>query len=1048
MSTLVYRQPRLLALILLIIIASGVGAFLTMPREEDPTIANRNAVIVTAFPGATAARVEALVTEKIEDELRQLSEINEIRSSSRSGLSVITIELQETITDPEPSFAQVRDALDDARAQFPEGAGDPVFDDDRTYAYTILVALRWDVDSDPNLLILKRLANDLQDRLRNTPGTEIVTVHGAPEEEIIVTLDPAALASLNMTADQVAAAIRGADSKVAAGQLRGAKTIALEVRGALDSLTRIRDIPIARGADGAALQLGDIARVRRALVDPPDSLVLVDGQPAVVVGVRMETYRRVDQWAANVHDVLDEYRQSLGNGIGLTVLFDQSEYTSQRFNDLVTNLLLGITMVAIILFITLGWRAALIVVAAIPLTALVSLWVLQLLKIPIHQMSVTGLIVALGLLVDAAIVMVDAIQRRLTKGLSAPQAIRESVASLWVPLLSSTLTTVFGFMPIMLLEGASGEFVGPIAISVIVALIASFLLAIFVLPAIAGRSLEGVAASMRATPARDQHFWQAGLSFPPLTRWFKSALDWSLRRPVSAILATLILPVLGFVGMTTLTSQFFPEADRDQFTIELLLPPRTSIEQTRSAVLEAHAMLMARDDVKEVTWYLGESAPKFYYNLAMSQDGVPNFAEAQVTATSLRGIKDQIRDVQAELTSAFPGAQVLVRQILQGPPTFAPVELRFYGPDREILKELGEEARLLLSELPDVVLTQATLGSGSPKLWVNADEDQARQAGLSLVDVARQLDGQLEGAFGGSVVEGSEELPVRVRVGNATRRDLSQIRSIDILSPSAVSSSNGFSGIPLDALGALELAPSRDTLSRLNGERVNTVSGYVQAGTLPATTLEQFMPLWAERIPNLPAGYRMEIGGDSEERSDAVGNLMSSVGLIVVLMLTTIVLTFNSFRLTAVVFAVAFQAIGLGLLCLTIFDFPFGFQPIVALVGLTGVAINAAIIIMSRLRRDPAAVAGEARAIRDGVMETSRHITSTTITTFAGFLPLILSDGGFWPPFATAIAGGVLLSTIVSFFFVPPLFMLITKRRPVTEGHRPPSGEDTLLESA
>ena len=192
------------------------------------------------------------------------------------------------------------------------------------------------------------------------------------------------------------------------------------------------------------------------------------------------------------------------------------------------------------------------------------------------------------------------------------------------------------------------------------------------------------------------------------------------------------------------------------------------------------------------------------------------------------------------------------------------------------------------------------------------------------------------------------------------------------------------------------------------------------------------MPIWNDMMPQLPAGYRMEIGGDSAERSDAVGDLLSSVGLIVVLMLATIVLTFNSFRLTAVVFAVAFQAMGLGLLCLTLFDFPFGFQPIIALVGLSGVAINAAIIIMSRLRRDPNAVAGQVLAIRDGVMETSRHIISTTITTFAGFLPLMLSDGGFWPPFATAIAGGVLLSGIVSFFFVPPAFMLITRWRAVS----------------
>ncbi len=1030
MTTLFFRNTRLLALTLAVILVGGVSAFLAMPREEDPRITNRWATVITPYPGADAERVEQLVTEKIEDELREIAEIKEIRSHSRNAISVVTLELEDWVADPEGPFSQIRDALSDAEAAFPAGVPSPRFDEERGYAYTLLAALAWDSESPANLVILKRLAKELQNRLRNTPGTELVTLFGAPEEEILVTVEPAVIASLGLDAGKIADAIATADSKVAAGQLRGRRNeVVLEVRGELDSLSRLREVPLLQGADGTVVRVGDIARIDRGIAGPPDELALVERKPAVVVAVRMETHRRVDAWAETVRGEIDAFARDLSDGVKLDIVFDQSRYTSERFSGLVRNLLLGAGLVVAVLLVTLGWRAALLVTAAIPLTALLALTVLNILGIPIHQMSVTGLIVALGLLVDAAIVMVDAVQRRLLQGLGPLEAISQSVRRLWIPLLSSTLTTVLGFMPITLLPGGVGEFVGPIAISVITALIGSFLLAVTVIPALAGRLLAKAGTGARAPSLR---FWHSGLRVAGLTRLFARSLELSLRWPRCSLLAASVVPLLGFVGMTTLTSQFFPEADRDQFHIELRLPPQASIYETRATVERAHDLIMAHEEVAAASWFIGQSAPKFYYNLLMNQDGLPNYAQAAVTASSIGAVKELIRRLQPELDAAFPEAQIVVRQILQGPPTFAPVELRITGNDLQALKEVGEAARLVFSQIPEIVSTRASIAGGEPKLWLEADEDQARQSGLGLVDIARELDGKLEGVLGGSIVEASEELPVRVRITDRERASLADIASLTVLTRAADEGLVDFSGIPLQALGRLVLAPAADTISRFQGERVNVISGYVEAGALPATAVAKFQALWAERGTPLPPGIRFEFGGDDKARSDAVANLLSSVGLITVLMLATIVLTFNSFRLTSVVLIAALQAMGLGLFSLTLFDFPFGFQPIIGLLGLVGVAINAAIIILSALRADPAAVAGDLDAIRRGVLESSRHITSTTITTFGGFLPLILSEGGFWPPFATAIAGGVLLSTLVSFYFVPPAFLLLTRRRPVS----------------
>ncbi len=1032
MSTLFFDNGRLLILAVLIILVGGVSALLTMPQEEDPKITNRGATILTVFPGASAERVEKLVTEKIENELREITEIKTLRSTSRTGLSLVSVELEEEIYDTDGPFSIIRDALSDAEKEFPAGAASPIFDDDRGYAYTVMAALVWVAESPPNILILKRIAEELQDRLRDVPGTELVTVHGAPDEEVVVSINSAVTESLGLDKGQIAGLISNADSKISAGQFRGdTNEYILEVRGELDSLSRLREVPLREDETGAIVRVGDIARVERSLVSPPDDLAFVSGRPSVIVATRMETGLRVGDWAAQVRTTLEGFRQEVSGGVSLEVVFDQSEYADERFGTLINNLLIGAGLVVVVLFLTLGWVSAIIVALAIPLTGLASLTVLNMIGIPIHQMSITGLVVALGLLVDAAIVMTDAIRRRLLDGVSAREAVGASVRRLWLPLLSSTLTTVLGFAPITLLPGGAGEFVGPIATSVITALIVSFLLAVSLGAAMSGVLLPKVLGGYGRTTGKKAPFWVGGMSIPGLGWTFERVLLGSLKAPRVSMIAACVLPVIGFIGVTTLPTQFFPQADRNQFHVEFRLSEQTAVAKTRGVVLRANEMLEQRRGVQSVSWFVANSAPSFYYNMQMNQDGSPNYAEAMVTADNLRGMKRLMNEIQGELSDAFPNTQIIVRELLQGPPTYAPVELRIFGNDFLTLQELGEQARQIFAQIPEISHTFASVSGGSPKLWLDADEDQARQAGLSLVDIARSLDAQLEGTRGGTIVEGTDELPIIVRLDDEERARFGEVESLTILSPGQAAGLVDFSGTPLRALGDLVLEPAPSTITRYQGARVNIISGYVLPGKLPSTAVSKFEAMWADQNIELPPGYRFEFGGDAEARSDAVGNLFGSVGLIVVLMISTIVLTFNSFRLSAIVFAVAGLAAGLGMLSLTIFGYPFGFQPIIALIGLIGVAINAAIIIISGLRKDPAAVAGDEEAVRDVVSETARHITSTTITTFGGFLPLILASGGFWPPFATAIAGGVLMSTLISFFFVPQAFLLVTRARPV-----------------
>jgi multidrug efflux pump subunit AcrB len=1024
-----FRNPRGFALAILVVLAMGWSAWLTIGRQEDPTITNLFGTVLAPYPGAEPARVEGLVTEKIEAELRSVAAIAEIASVSRTGLSVITVELVETLPKDaiEDAWNEVRRALDDAADLLPADAGTPRLETDASGTFTAITALSQRPGDPADPALLARMAADLADRLRLLPGTETVEVFGAAAEEILVEVDPAALAALGLDAAAVSARIAAADAKVRAGRLQAGPTeLLIEVSGAIGDLERIRAIPLAADAGGALVRLGDIARVRRAPLDPPASLAHVDGRPAVLVAARAEPDLRIDRWAARLRGAADEAAAELPAGVELRLIFDQSRYTAERFAELGRNIALGVGLVAAVLLVTLGWRAAVVVATTLPLAGLISLFAMQQAGISLHQMSVTGMIVALGLLVDAAIVTTDAIQRRIAAGVARAEAVARSVRGLTVPLAASTLTTVLAFAPMALLPGAIGDFVGSIAKSVIIMLTASLLLALTLTPALAGWILPAPGDH----PAR---WWRDGIAAPRLARGFARSIEASLANPGLSILVALALPVTGFLAFPTLTAQFFPGADRDQFHVQITLAGSPSIHVTDRVAAEADAILRGTEGVTGVAWVVGESAPGFYYNMIQDQDGNPAFAEALVTTASPAATRRLMPALQARLDADLPAAQALVRELVQGPPVGAPVEIRFVGRDLETLRALGDRTRALMAEVPGITHSRASLAGGAPKLVLELDEDRVALAGLDLGAVAGQLTAGLDGALGGSLVEGTTESPVRVRLDAAARAAAGGLAGLDVLLPGApgAAAAGAYPAVPLTALGTLTLAPQESPIHRLDGERINLVQAFTATDVLPEEALGDLAARLAAEPDFLPPGVRLEIGGDADARSDTVDALLATIGLVVVLTLATLVLGFGSFRLTLIALLVCVLASGLSFLALAVFRYPFGIQALIGVIGSIGVSINAAIIVLTALMRDAAARAGDRAAMRDVVTASARHIVSTTVTTFGGFLPLILAGGGFWPPFAMAVAGGVLLSAVVSFYFTPPMFALLMRpRRP------------------
>ncbi|WP_114633187.1 efflux RND transporter permease subunit [Vibrio splendidus] len=1015
-------NTRLLILMTALLMVSGISAFMTLPRAEDPVIINRYANITTSFPGASAERVETLVTEVIENKLRELSEVKLVSSTSRPGVSIVTLELNDTITEPEPVWSQARDKLSDIESILPAGSHSPDLDSDHTYAFTTITALTWSGAGEPDRLTLGRYAKELAKRLRTLSGTEFVDEYGMPQEEIQISLRTADAAALGRSSANIAESLEGADAKNSAGELVSAYSrFGLEIKSELDSIERIKQVPIATDSKGHIIRMEDIASVKRGEKTPQDQIAIIDGEPGVIVAARMHPDLRVDNWTSRANALISRFEQELPSNIQVNVLFNQQGYTETRLDDLGKSLMIGFVLILIVLFVTLGVRAAILVAISLPLTSLLTLSIMKMTGVPINQMSVTGLIVALGIMVDNAVVMVDTIQAYRLKGQQRAEATMNALKHLWVPLLGSTLTTVLAFAPIILMPGASGEFVGGIAITVSFSLIGSYIISHTL---IAGLATKLLPEQLSDVDKKGQHHWyMTGLRIPALTRWFSSSVRFGVTHPIITIALVLLVPFTGYWSMSQLTEQFFPPSDRDMFEIQVYMPPQASVYATKNTSEKIDDIIHRYPEVERIDWLVGANFPSFYYNLQARQNNAPYFSQAMVKTENFDQANALIPELQKVLDKEVPQAQILVRKLNQGPPFTAPVELRVYGENLDTLKAIGEDVRLILAGVPHVTHTRETLQPGTPKVWLKVDEDTAKLNGISLNQFAGMLQTTLTGRESGSVIEGSESVPIRVRVADDAREDLSHLSNIRL----PISSDVYSTGINVSTLAELELTTSRGAITRRNGQRVNTIEGYIEAGVLPQTVLNEFQKRLASY--EMPSGYTIGFGGESAERDNSVNSLISNVAVVVVLMVLVVVMSFNSFRMSSIIFMVAGLAGGLGLLSVWIFGYPFGFTVIIAMLGIAGLAINAAIVILTELKLDKQASSGNVDAVVEAVMSCTRHISSTTITTVGGFMPLIIAGGGFWPPFAVAIVGGTVLTTLISFYFVPVVYHLMTKNQ-------------------
>ncbi len=1027
-SNLFFRNRRLTTLTIGLILVAGLSAISSLPRQEDPSLTHRFDAVNTAFPGASAERVEALVTEKIEAALSEIDEIKRLRSTSRTGMSTVGIEFEDSVPkeNVENLWSQIRDKMKDAEQELPEGAGTPYLLDRESAVFTFMVGLTWDMPTEPQVDILGRFAKELERIISPTPGTEETDVFGELDEEYIVTIDPDALASVGLTVKDVSDAIARTDSKVPAGQLRGSgHDLILEVGGELKSEDRIRNIPLKQTATGQFLRVSDVAKVHKGFRTPVYSMALLNGKRGIIVGAKVNDSLRVDRWVATLQAELDQFRKTLPDGVKAEVIFNQDVYSTDRLSTLLGNVFLGAGIIVLIMIFMMGWRSAILVATALPLTVLMVMATFHFMDIPLHQMSITGLIIALGLLIDNAIVAVDEYRKSRILGHDVASSISKMVKHLTIPLLASTMTTSLTFMPIVLSPGATGEFIGTIGLAVIISLFSSLFLALTIIPALAGYFDRGELLQAKCS------ILQSGYSHTGLKKKYRSALSWCLDHPRKALMLSISLPLLGFVLSTTLVQQFFPPVDRDQFQIQMTLPPQASLEETARQVGMARNIMAKYPEIKSDYWVIAETPPAVFYNTFLNQAGLNSFAGAFVNTTSPEATAEILPRLQRELMAGLPDAMILAIPFEQGPPFEAPIEVFLYGQDLKILSEKGEEIRSIMARTNTVTYTSAKISLSQPKLSFIPDEDAAEAAGLKLNQIAEQLNNTLEGHIGGSVLEGSENLAVRVQVGGTDRSDLNYLFNNSLVAAGGSLTTGGqhLSGVPLSSLGTLELIPAYNSVSRRDMQRLNILQGFITPYSLPSTALADFQRRLSDANFEMPIGYRIEFGGETEKRSESQSELFSTVLPLLVVMMGILVLAFNSFTSALIIGGVAFFSSGLAFLAIWLFGFPMGFTGIMGTMGLIGLAINDSIVVLAALRANEKARTGDKQVIVDIVLGATRHIISTTLTTIGGFMPLIIWGGVMWPPLATAISGGMVGATLLALIFVPTLYYLRVSRR-------------------
>ena len=1006
-------RPRIFLLAMLFIIAGGLLSYDSLPRQENPQLAERWANITAVLPGATPQRVETQIADVLETQLREIDEIKIIDSTSLSGVVRVGLELKEIIGKGETDevWAKVQETLSQSAALVPPGtnisfnhSGPPT---------TVLFALQWRGDGEPQMVILSRLANQFKRKLANITNSKQALVYGDTKEEIFVGADLDLLTDAGMNIQSIAIAIDRYDSKRAIGNIVGQDAeFRIKAHDNISLINDLKKLPLKISDDYQAIRLEDVATVEKLPVDPPIEIVSYNGIPAVFVEVRGKFAQRTDLYSKAVLRVADIFKEGLPDEIGLEVIFNESDFVEEKFSFLMQSILLATFIVLFLSYLLLGPRSAVIVSAVVPLTILLVLIGCTILQVPLHQTSVTGIILSLGLLIDNSIIVVEDYRYRKSQKLVNREAIYASIKHLSLPLLAATVTTGLAFMPMAAGKGASPEFVGDMAITIILAVSSSLFLALTVVPVLLKTMEDSNFLNLNKSK-------NIGFSHQGLRTRYRAFLAWALFKPGRALVLSLILPILGFVSFGFLDTDFFPNQGKTMFKVEVELDANASIYATNKRVISIRDQVLLEDYVTRDMWWVGRRLPRLLYNIigGPSGEGSDNLATGVFFTSSYSQMDSSLANLAKRLEKDHADVRVRVSKFTNGPPVEFPVNIAIFGDDNQVLKSLGEELKSILAKSPQVSDVLADQSASVTGLEINLDEVNLAFSSKSSQEIIDQISASTRGIYVGSMLDGNKEVPIRIKNKN---REASEVNQTAFL---AINSAEGFDYV--ESFSDISYTSEINQINRYQGTRNNAVKAAVYPGTLASTVLNDVADELKAFEDSLPVGYSIAQFGDAEERAESFGQLFSTFFLFLGLIVMTLVMILNSFRQASIILLVGTLCIGLGFLGMFVGFQNFGFIGLVGIVGLAGLAINDSIVVLSHLNED----AGTGQVSKDTLIETTvrstRHILTTSLTTMGGLLPLLFDK--FFETLAWAMCFGVMGSALLALLLIPSMFCFLGK---------------------
>jgi multidrug efflux pump len=998
---------RALVLFMILVLgAAGTYSYFNLGRAEDPSFTIKVMVMNVAWPGATASEMQTQVADKIEKKLQALPYLDRVETYSTPGVSFVQIILRDSTPPPQVKelWYQVRKKVGDIRGELPNGIIGPNFNDEFGDVYSAMYMLSAEGLS---LADLKARAEDIRQRLLRVPNVNKVDIIGEQPEKIFIEFSHAKLATLGITPQQIFESAAKQNAVVSGGSVEtSADRINLRVTGAFSGVDAVASVPVQAG--GSVFRLGDIANVRRGYQDPPTFIVREGGKPAIGLGVSMQDGANISTLGKDLKAAMSAITTELPVGLEVTQIADQPHIVEESVSEFFRTFLEALGIVLLVSFISLGWRTGIVVALSVPLVLAIVFVVMQAAGMDLHRITLGALIIALGLLVDDAIIAIEMMVVKMEQGFDRARAATFAWTSTAFPMLTGTLVTAAGFLPVGFAQSSAGEYAGGIFWVVGLALLASWIVAVLFTPYLGLKLLPNLAkpeAHGNPDAIYDTRTYRA------LRRAIEFALRW--RRTVAA--ATVLMFVVSVAGFGLVQQQFFPTSTRTELFFEMRLPEGTAIGVTDKAAKEAERLLAGDPDIATYTTYVGQGSPRFWLGLNPVLPN-PSFAQIVIVTKDLAARERvKARLDQAIAAGAVPQARARVDRFIFGPPVGFPVQFRVVGPDPMKVRGIADQVRAVMTENSKIIDPHLNWGEQAKSIRLQVDQDRARALGLTPQDVAQTLQTLLTGLTVTQYREGIESIDVIARAVPAERLELDRLPALTI------ATANGIA-VPLLQIARLDYEYEEPILWRRNRDIVLTVRGDIVDNVQAPDVTNEVLPKLQSIKDALPYGYRIETGGAIEESVKANAALIVVFPAMAIAMLSLLMIQLQSFSRLALVFATA--PLGLigatGALLLT--NRPFGFVALLGLIALAGMIMRNTVILVDQIEHDIAAGHSRHRAVVDATVRRARPVALTALAAILGMVPLARSL--FWGPMAITIMGGLFIATILTLLVVPALYAI------------------------